>query len=717
MTGQATSKVLSADKRLQEKRRKQTLLLLASESNPDRVYYDEPYPIAMLTNEGHQGIYRIFYDKEGEIENYNLLIGASFRFIRIVRPHESSKIGFASAILEFTNQKGDTQTIEVTRQSLKDENFKDRLIGFATFHSKANLDKELWAFINKHSIAIEPLTQDAVDSHGWHKDRSDRLVFAQENGSETVDGFEDENKSQIILQFGRGLYHGARIDKPSDEVMKLLLCDLNPHIDIINFAMAGSIFHLMWPEANGKAPFNFELAGSKRVGKSTFINSWQSLFTALIPLGARKLRPASLSIPNAKGKDSVIGRNLILGISRYIVIVDCDYKEKPGNPLFERKYEVRCELVNDYGDKNKGGVISSRDQKPKSRQDYQGLIVRTMEFDHAIYSIEKGNHSTEERAFTFIWPVDEQGNGIVSDKNVSIEIEKRLIEIYAIGVDFRRWIMSMTEDWRKDLYEKASLKAFDKVKAQWTDSIGDLHQDFCIYVLTGVFLFLEYLKTNLRCKGRGKKDKPSFMVEWFEFRIESFIKERRERSLWILGQIQENKPKSLSDFVIDTIRLLTLHSDHYIANHQGNPLEITKGKERDLPTIPEKLGYHLNGKGYIANKHLLGYFSNDLTYIEFEIEDFHRILSKQADIDRYQSLPSSKKLGSTLCDVELATKPNPDKEGVQRYVHSKKIGKESMRTIRIPVSNIFSIENTEDQFSDLPAGLINQTNGDGTNGD
>lgn len=710
MTGKAlqnTAKILSADQKIQEKKRKQTLLLLGSESNPDRVFYEGQYPIVILKNEGHQGIYKIFYDKEGQIENYHLLIGASFEFVRIVRPHESSKIGIASAILEFTNQKGESQIIEVTRQSLKDESFKDRLIGFASFHPKANLDRELWSFINDHAIAVEPLRQDAVDHYGWHKDKNDRIVFALENGTETSDGFEDENTSRILLQSGRGLYQGSKIDKASDEVMKLLLCDLNPQADIILFGLFGSLIHLMIPESTGKAPFNFEICGETRSGKSRLVNFLLSLFTAYVPIGANKLRPSSLSIPDSK-KDSPIGRNLILASARHIPILDADYKEKVNDPRFDRAYTVRCDLVNVYGDASLAGVISTRDGRQKNRQEYQGLIIRTLEEDYALHSIGKGNYSTEERSYSFQWPIDDQGKSIKSKKDVSIELEKRLIEIYAIGAMFRRWMMNLLTEQRIDLYEKCGLKAQDTVEKFWSVPIGDLQQSHTVYVITGILIWLEFLKTNLRIKGRGKKDNPSFMVKWFEFRIESFIKDRVERSLWIQGQIQESKQKSLNEFVNDTIRFLTLHGDHYIASHQGNSLEVTKGKERDLPTIPKQLGYSLNGKGYTPNKHLLGYFSEDRNFIHFESKDFYRILVKQAELERYQ-LPSSRMIWSKLCDEGLTVKPNSEK----KFVHTVRLpNKIYFDGVRIPVSRIWPSENTDEQSSDLPVGLINQSNGD-----
>lgn len=689
------SNVVSITSRIQKRQRRELLQLLSDESGANRVFYDGAIPFVMVTEGAARGVYRLFFKVSKEtgedyIAHYDKLINCSVEILRASRPHADVKNGIAQAFCKLTNPEGHTLEIEVNDQVMREESYRKPLFGFAEVHPKKTVSAELWSFLEVHIRATNPLIQDGVDSYGWHTDRQDRLIFALENGCETKDGFEGEDKSLTLLQQPkRRTYQGSNAVEASDDVMKLLLEDLNPYADDIQFALCGSFAHLTWPESGGKAPYNLEVVGVTRVGKSSLINFWLSLFTSYVPTGARKLRPPLLSPPESK-KDTVLGRNLILASAKHLPVLDADYKYKPNDARhqlhFEKAYQCRRDLIESYGDGILAGVISGRDRRAHSRAEYQGLVLRTLEEDYATHSILCDSLSIELRANTFHWPVSDDGRAIPSNRDISIEIERRLPEIYAWGQSFRLWVMTLSEEQRQRLYEASEMRARDLVEAGWhiQDKEGDLYHGHAVYAITGVLLWLEFLKA---------KHQTSFMVDWFEARIASHIESRIARVKWLVEQVQENEQPSLGTVVSAAIRWMCAYGDFYIADHAGEPIDRSNG----WPIPPSDLGYRKRMPNeYQANRLQLGCLTKDESCIDFPTESFYRFLQKHAEANK-QTLPSQRLIWKELADEGVIVRSNSKSNPYAHVARKGTDGQVWCRVVRMPLYWIWDIAEGSDQ--------------------
>lgn len=611
--------------------------------------------------------------------------------------------GTSSHFLTLINDKGEHRPVVYTARKFKDGSFINQLAG----HTVATGIKKRWdrlpEFIEELTQGQRPapLLQIAKRAYGWHQLSNGDHVFLLENGCETPTGFVDATAAPLFLDTdGSFGYTGAQAGKPVDDVMKLLLCKLNPHpsFDAILFALIGTGCHVSFIESKGVAPTVLEIYASMRLGKSAVVDITNHLFTCSVPAlgtGAWQLPPVFNDV-----EDTAKGQGHLRAMFRYLPFQLPDLKAM--DETTDVKNDNRIKTNESYGDVLSAGVTSSIDQVARSRKARAGAPIRTGEEDYAVNSIKRKKGSAEFRANSFLWPhsqecerdgcgckLERNADGFIqSDEAISRELAKRRPELYAWGFAYRQWQMKMTKAQREKTYAKCLSEAESFIAEHWPiKEDGGLHSGFATYIIAGVNLWLEFLRAQHR---------RSFQIEWLEVRREDFLNNRLARTQWLIEQIRGNRQMTFSELVIDIIRRLLLNGDYFIADHRGEALE----NRDDLPVGMIDLGYAPNGNGnYRQKKIILGYLSINRQFISFQSEDFYRVLLANAQADGHR-IPLKNTAWATLCDAMVAMRPKADKRKTDGHRWKTAIGKKREWCIRVPVSKIWDIGDGDEESDD-----------------
>ena len=542
-----------------------------------------------------------------------------------------------SWLLHITNKEGYEYDIEVTSYELKRgklidilENcgaiapdtkyLNDKLVQVLQHlaHKKAVLRKEEITTLGYHTLQHDVYISDTITLE------KNTRVYVLSNGIETTYGFIPTLQAPFIPPFiptyANG-YLGATIDTISDDIMKKLFCELNTckEVQSIGLALLGATCIVEYPlgDYQGTIPFSIEIVGDNGVGKTPFVNYHLSAYGTGFSWHMATLLNSTLSDGDTnKSKASVFSTMCHVGYC------DTDYKLTPKNgKKFEKEHDDRNKINAALQDKA-GRMYLSITRERRIVNPIQGLLIRTGNYDNALYSLLHDNEAYEKRTCTFLWNKEAPSNYATS-----YEIEQRREEYYALHKAYRQWIMQHSDMELQMLFIEGKKQASLLVAPyQW--GIRDDYKRQTELMCTGLFLFRSFLADVLP---------DSFMHQWISDTIPLLIENRIERTTFIFGGMQQSIDTDMVTHILTAIKIQFARHEIYVSNQ--TTAKIYDNKSTDIPLCGlQRLGYHhVNGNSSLHPGNVeIGYAVSKGTYIAFRKDilfDTLQRYGKQYNID------------------------------------------------------------------------------------